>query len=75
MDSLDRRVGLVCDQISDGCLADVVAGNSRHQCCLLLRVAVSKSEGNHVETTGNIPQVPSVHSQEVCDEPAGQRFS
>ena len=75
VDSLDGRKGCVGQLVSHGVLGDVVAGDSRHQGGLLLGVAVGEGEWNQVETTGNIPQVTSVHSEEVRDKPARQRFS
>ena len=75
MDSLDGRVSFIGPLFSESRLGDVVAGNPGHQSCLLLSVAVSESEGNHVEATGNIIQFPSVYSHEIRHEPPAQSFS
>ena len=75
MDSLDGRVGLIVPRISEGRLGDVVASDPGHQGCLLLSVAISEGEGNHVESTGNILQFTSVYSHEIRHEPPTQNFT
>ena len=73
MGSLDGRVSLIGP--SDRRLVDVVAGDSCHQPCLLLRVAISEGERDHVEAAGNILHFAIVDSHEIRDEPAAQSFS
>ena len=75
MDSPDGRVSFIL--MSDGGPGDVVAGNSGHQGRLLLRPrgAVNQGERDHVETTGDVVQFASVHSQEIRDKPAAQSLS
>ena len=73
MDSLDGREGMIGP--NGRRLVEGVAGDSGHQRCLLLFVAINESERDHVEATGNIFQFPVVYSHEIRDEPAAESFS
>ena len=66
--SLDR--GLIPRDRSNG-----VAGKSSEKDGLLLYVAVSDGEGDQVNTAGKTLQISVCNTQEVCDEPSGQKSS